>query len=364
VRRAIFGYLPDGRTVHELALSNARGITVRILSYGAIIQSLYVPDRYGTIADVVLGYSDVAGYVADPNYVGAVIGRYANRIAGGRFVLESEMFSLARNDGDNSLHGGSLGFGKQLWSIEDVREGPCGSVTLRYVSVDGEEGYPGTLSTTATYSLDDDGCLALTIEAETDKPTIANLTGHSYFNLAGEASGVSALGHRLYIDADRYTPIDRDLIPTGVVAPVARTPLDFRQASLVGARIREARHEQIRFGKGYDHNFILSDGVLSEPKLAARLEEPNSGRSLEIWTNQPGLQFYSGNFLSGAVVGKSGSAYRQSDALALEPQLFPDTPNQPTFGSAQLLPGQLYRNQIGYRFLTSPREPVFEPRSK
>jgi aldose 1-epimerase len=354
VRRAIFGYLPDGRTVHELVLSNARGMTVRILSYGAIIQSLYVPDRYGTIADVVLGYSDVAGYVADANYIGAVIGRYANRIAGGRFVLEGEMVTLARNDGENSLHGGSLGFGKQLWSIEDVREGPCGSVTLGYVSVDGEEGFPGTLSTTATYSLDDDNSLTLTIVAKTNKTTIANLTGHSYFNLAGEASGVSALGHRLHIDADRYTPVDHDLIPTGVMAPVAGTPFDFREASFVGARIREARHEQIRFGKGYDHNFILSDTVLPEPRLAARVEESNSGRSLEVWTNQPGLQLYSGNFLDGAVVGKSGLAYRQSDALALEPQLFPDTPNQPSFGSALLLPGHLYRNHIKYRFGTSP----------
>lgn len=338
----------------ELSLSNARGVRVRILTYGAIVQSICVPDRYGTIADVVLGYSGIAGYVSDANYFGAIIGRYANRIAGARFVLEGQKFCLARNDGENSLHGGLRGFGKQLWSIEDVREGNCGSVILRCISPDGEEGYPGTLSTTATYTLDDEGRLDLLIEAETDKPTIVNLTGHSYFNLAGEASGVSALNHRLYIDADRYTPIGSDLIPTGILAPVTRTPFDFREPSPVGARIREAHQEQIRFGKGYDHNFVLSDGVSSNPRLAARLEEPNGGRTLEIWTNQPGLQFYSGNFLDGTVVGKSGLTYRQSDALALEPQLFPDTPNQPSFGSAELLPGQLYRNHIGYRFITSP----------
>lgn len=340
--------------MHELNLRNARGVHVRILTYGAIIQSIWVPDRYGTIADVVLGYSNVAGYVADSNYFGAVIGRYANRIAKARFNLDGESFSLFRNDGENSLHGGLGGFGKRLWSIEDVREGPSGGVTLRYTSPDGEEGYPGTLSTTATYSLDDEGRLDLIIEAETDKPTIANLTGHSYFNLAGEASGRSALDHRLFINADRYTPISQDLIPAGALAPVAQTPFDFREPAVIRARIRDGNDEQIRFGKGYDHNFVLSEGVSAEPRLAARLEEPNSGRILKIWTNQPGLQFYSGNFLDGAVVGKSGLAYRQSDAVALEPQLFPDTPNRPEFGSALLLPGQVYRNQISYRFLTLP----------
>src|SRR3990170_6466569 len=354
VRRATFGQLPDGRVVDELTLCNARGMRVGILSYGAIVQSICVPDRHGTIADVVLGCKDVAGYVADPNYFGAVVGRYANRIAGGRFVLEGQTFSLGRNDGENSLHGGPLGFSKQLWSIEDIREGSCGSVTLRYISPDGEGGYPGTLSTTATYSLDDGDRLDLTIEAETDKATIVNLTGHSYFNLAGEASGVSALDHLLHVDADRYTPIGHDLIPTGALAPVEGTPFDFRESCLVGARVRNGRDDQILFGKGYDHNFVLTEGLSRDSRLAARLEEPNSGRVLEVWTNQVGLQFYSGNFLNGAAVGKSGLAYRQSDALALEPQLFPDTPNRPNFGSAQLLPGQIYRNQIGYRFLISP----------
>lgn len=354
IQRAIFGHLPDGRAVDELNLTNARGVRVRILSYGAIVQSICVPDRHGNIADVVLGYPDMAGYLADPNYIGAVVGRYANRIAGGRFVLGGQSYSLAQNNGQNSLHGGPRGFDKQLWSIEDVREGPRGSVTLGYVSPAGEEGFPGTLSATATYSLDDDGRLDLMIEAESDELTIANLTGHSYFNLAGEASGLSALNHRLTINAERYTPIGSDLIPTGVLAPVAGTPFDFRQPTPVGERIGESDDEQIRFGNGYDHNFVLSEGTSAEPRLAARLEETGSGRILELWTNQPGLQFYSGNFLRSDVPGKGGSPYRRSDALALEPQLFPDTPNQPGFGSAELSPGQRYRNQISYRFLTSP----------
>ena len=335
-----------------LTLSNARGVQVRILTYGATVQSLSVPDRNGNLGDVVLGYPDMAGYLADPNYCGAVVGRYANRIAGGRFALGNRNFSLAQNDGDNSLHGGFRGFSKQLWSIEDVREGPLPSVTLGYTSPDGEEGFPGTLSATATYSLDDEGRLDLTIEARTDELTIANLTGHAYFNLAGEACRASTLNHRLQINADHYTPIGRDLIPVGVLAPVAGTPFDFRAPALVGDRIGEIDNEQILFGNGYDHNFVISDAVSAETRLAARLEEPGSGRVMELWTNQPGLQFYSGNFLRSTVAGKNGQMFRQSDALALEPQLFPDTPNQPGFGSAELHPGQLYRNKISYRFST------------
>lgn len=339
--------------MHEIVLSNARGIHVHLLTYGAIVRSLYVPDRHGALDDVVPGYSNISGYLADSNYFGAVIGRYANRISRARFALEGQTFSLAQNDGQNSLHGGTRGFSRQLWSIEDVRAAAFGSVTLQYVSPDGEEGYPGKLTATATYSLNDAGHLNLTIEAETDRPTIVNLTGHSYFNLAGCAADASALGHRLCIDAEYYTPIGPDLIPTGVLAPVAGTPFDFREAAVVGSRMREAPCEQIRLAKGYDHNFILSRAVSPEARLAACLECPDNGRIMELWTNQPGLQFYSGNHLGGAVPGKGGLAYRQFDALALEPQLFPDTPNQPAFGTAELLPGRLYRNQISYRFSTS-----------
>ena len=339
--------------MHGLNLANARGVRVRILTYGAIVQSICVPDRYGTLADVVLGYPDLAGYLTDQSFCGAVVGRYANRIAGGRFVLDGRRFALAQNDRGNSLHGGPRGFGKQLWSVEDLREGPSGSVTLHYVSPDGEEGYPGTLSTTATYALDGEGRLDLTLEAETDRPTIVNLTGHSYFNLAGEASGASALDHQLYLNAERFTPVDRDLIPTGVLASVAGTPFDFRRPTLVGERIGDSSDEQMLFGHGYDHNFVLADGVSTDARLAARVEESSSGRVLELWTNQPGVQFYSGNFLGGGAPGKGGSVYRPRDALALEPQLFPDTPNQPSFGSAELHPGQRYRNLISYRFLTS-----------
>lgn len=352
IGRATFGFLPDGREVHELRLSNAGGMGVRILSYGGIVQSIRVPDRYGNIADVVLGHADVAGYIADSNYCGAIIGRYANRIAGGRFALDGRTYSLPQNDGNNTLHGGSRGFDKQLWSIDDIREGPRGSVRLSYVSPDGDEGFPGMLSATATYSLGEDGRLDLMLEAETDQPTIANLTGHSYFNLAGMGSGISAFAHRLWINAEHYTPIDCELIPTGTLAPVAGGPFDFREAALVSENMGDRRDEQIRLANGYDHNFILSDGDSGDVRLAARLEEPGSGRAMELWTNQPGLQFYSGNFLRTATPGKGGRLFRPNDAMALEPQLFPDTPNKSGFGSARLAPGERYRNMISYRFST------------
>ena len=352
--RTVFGTLPDGRTVEEVTLTNGKGVTARILSWGALLRCLDVPDRAGKPADVVLGYNDLAGYLAKPNYFGVSVGRYANRIRAGRFTLDGQAYTLATNDGPNALHGGVAGFDKRLWTITGVTGGAAPSVTLRYVSPDGEEGYPGTLTATATYRLDDTNTLTVTYAATTDKPTIVNLTNHSFFNLAGEGSGRSILDQTLTIPAERYTPVDATLIPTGEHRPVAGTPFDFRMPTVIGARIRDGRDVQIARGRGYDHNWVVTGAPTAEPHLVARVDEPGSGRVLEIASTQPGVQFYAGNFLDATAVGKSGLAYRQSDALALEPELFPDTPNQPAFGSARLDPGQTYRNVITYRFSTRP----------
>lgn len=355
VERASFGALPDGREVEAITLSNASGVKARIITYGAILQGLESADRYGKTADIVLGYSDLGGYLAKPNYFGATIGRYANRIAGGRFMLDGKSYTLARNDGPNSLHGGKAGFDKVLWQVLEVKDGDTPSVTLAYTSPDGEEGYPGTLKATATYTLNRANELSIEYRADTDKPTIVNLTSHSYFNLAGEASGKSILGHRLNIPADRYTPVDATLIPTGELRSVAGTSFDFRQPQLIGARIRDGKETQLLLGRGYDHNYVLNSGVTGPPRLAARLEDPESGRVLELLSDQPGLQFYSGNFLDAMVAGKSGKIYRQGDGLCLEPQLFPDTPNKPDFGSARLEPGQTYRARMILRLSVAER---------
>ncbi|WP_342142392.1 aldose epimerase family protein [Methylobacterium fujisawaense] len=352
--RTVFGTLPDGRSVEEVTLTNGKGITARILSWGALLRSLDVPDRSGKAADVVLGYNDLASYLTKGSYFGVSVGRYANRIRAGRFTLDGQTYTLATNDGPNALHGGAAGFDKRLWTITAVKGGAAPSVTLRYVSPDGEEGYPGTLTATATYTLDATDTLTVTYEATTDKPTIVNLTNHSFFNLAGEGSGRSILDQTLTIPAERFTPVDATLIPTGAHLPVAGTPFDFRKPTVIGARIRDGRDEQIVRARGYDHNWVVTDAPTAEPHLVARVEDPESGRIREVASNQPGVQFYAGNFLNATVVGKSGLAYRQSDALALEPELFPDTPNQPAFGSARLDPGKTYRNVIAYRFSTSP----------
>jgi aldose 1-epimerase len=353
--RARFGTLADGRPVEAVTLVNAHGVSARVLNYGAILQSLVAPDRDGRKADIALGYADMAAYLAKPNYFGATVGRYANRIAGGRFTIDGTAYTLAVNDGPNALHGGKKGFDKVLWTIVETNGGPKAHVTLRYTAADGEEGYPGALTVTATYTLDEQDTLIVDYRATTTRPTIVNITNHSFFNLGGEGSGRSILDHRLTIPAESITPVNAVLIPTGAFRPVADTPFDFRTPMVIGARIRDGRDEQIRFGQGYDHNYVLGRGVSAAPRLAARVEDPVSGRVLEILTNQPGVQFYAGNFLDGTAVGKSGLAYRQSDGLALEPQVFPDTPNQPAFGSARLDPGKTYHSQIVYRLSTSPR---------
>ncbi|PZN30579.1 MAG: galactose-1-epimerase [Proteobacteria bacterium] len=347
-----FGVLADGTPVPAVELSNANGVTVRIIALGAAIQSLRVPDRNGTLADVVLGHRSVGEYLDKPQYFGATVGRYANRIAGGKFRLDGREYTLERNDGPNHLHGGTLGFDKVLWRIESVTRGTPGRVVLKHVSPDGHGGYPGTLEVTVSYTLDDLDRLTVEYRARTDKPTIVNITNHSYFNLAGEGSGRDIMGHRLTIFADAYTPVDETLIPQGPPRSVAGTPFDFRQPQAIGARIRDASEQQLLIGRGYDHNFVLN-GTPGELRLAARLEDPDSGRVLELATTAPGLQFYSGNFLDGTSIGKAARSYRQGDGLCLEPQVFPDSPNRPDFPSARLDPGAEYVHVMQLRFSTA-----------
>lgn len=351
-KRTSFGALSDGRKVEAVELSNANGMSARIVTLGAAIQALSVRDAQGKSADVVLGYGTAAEYLAKPQYFGVTVGRYANRIAKGKFTLDGKSYTLAVNDGPNHLHGGKQGFDKVLWTIDSVKSGSPASVVMSYTSPDGEEGYPGTLKVTATYSLTDKNELAIDYKATTDKPTIVNITNHAYFNLAGEASNEGILDHRLMLAADAFTPVDSTLIPTGERTPVAGTPFDFRKATPIGLRVRDGKNEQLRFGRGYDHNFVLN-GAAGTMRLAARLEDPKSGRVMELLTTAPGVQFYSGNFLDGTSVGKSGHIYRQGDALCLEPQVFPDAPNQKSFPSARLDPGQTYANSMILRFSTA-----------
>ena len=351
--RERFGQLPDGAAVEAVTLSNSHGLSVRIIAYGAAIQSLKVPDRHGKTADVVLAYPDMNGYLAKPQYFGATVGRYANRIAGGTFALDGQRVELTKNDGANALHGGVRGFDKQLWTISEVKHGPTASVTLTRVSHDGEEGYPGAVKASITYALNERNELVTTYAATTDKPTVINMSNHSLFNLAGVADGRDALGETLTIAADTYTPVNSALIPTGELRPVAGTPFDFRNPHVIGERIRQAKDPQLTIGRGYDHNWVLRGGVTRQPRFAARLADPKSGRVMELWTTEPGVQFYSGNFLDGTSVGADHILYRQGDGLALEPQHFPDSPNQPTFPSTRLNPGETYRHLSIYRFSNS-----------
>lgn len=351
-KRVAFGALSDGRKVEAVELTNSKGVSARIITLGASVQALSVPDKQGKSADIVLGYKSAADYLAKPQYFGVTVGRYANRIAKGQFSLDGKTYSLAANDGPNHLHGGAKGFDKVLWQIDSVKSGSPASVVLSYTSPDGEEGYPGTLKTIATYSLSDTNELTIDYRATTDKPTIVNITNHSYFNLAGEAGAADILGHRLTLSADAYTPVDATLIPTGEMRSVVGTPFDFRKPTLIGARVRDGNDEQIRFGRGYDHNFVVN-GAAGTMRLAARVEDPVSGRVMELLTTAPGVQFYSGNFLDGTSQGKSGRIYRQGDALCLEPQVFPDAPNQKGFPTARLDPGKTYGNAMILRFSTA-----------
>lgn len=348
-KREQAGKLKDGTAIEAVTLSSANGVSARILTYGATLQTLSGPDRAGKIADVTLGYDDVASYETHPNYFGVTVGRYANRVGGGTFSLDGRSYQLPLNDKTNSLHGGTVGFDKKVWRIVSVNSGPSASVVLALTSPDGDEGYPGKLEVKVTYSLDDAGALTIAFDAATDKPTIVNMTNHALFNLAGEGSPTGAMGHMLTIPAAAFTPVDAKLIPTGERRPVADTVFDFRNAHLIGQDLRDSREEQIRFGLGYDHNFALDKGVTAKPELAARLVDPVSGRTLEVLTTEPGVQFYTGNFLDGTLAGKSGHFYRQGDGIALEPQKFPDAPNKPGFVSARVDPGKPYRHVMVYR---------------
>jgi aldose 1-epimerase len=350
VLREGFGQLPDGGTVEMVRLRGDNGFEARVISYGAVVQSIFVPDRAGQLADVVLGREDLAGYVAARKFLGATVGRFANRIAGGRFELDGNAYQLTTNDGANALHGGLHGFDRKNWSVTAIGEKPAPFVTLSYVSPDGEEGYPGQLITSLTYSLSDGMELSVAFSAATDKPTIVNLTNHSFFNLGGvEANGSGILDHRLTIAADRYLPVRPDGIPLAAPDLVDASPFDFRTMHRVGIRLHDMI-EQVQIRQGYDHCYCLRGGKTSQPRLAAHVEDPRSGRILELLTDQPGVQFYSGNFLDGSVTGKYGRVYRQYDALCLEPQVYPDTPNRPDFPSARLDPGQTYRHTSLYRF--------------
>lgn len=347
--RASFGHTADGKNVDIVTLTNSHGMRASVISYGASLQSLLVPDRDGKFADVVLGYDTLKGYLDRRQYFGATVGRYANRIAHGTFTLNGKAYHLTLNDGKNSLHGGTKGFDMQVWKVIDVKSGPAPSVTMEYVSPDGDQGYPGTLTVKATYVLSDDNQLRISYLATTDKPTIVNLSNHTYWNLAGEGSG-SVMGQELMIPGEAITPVgDAASIPTGKIVPVADTPYDFRITKPIGRDIRDGRSQQLLFGHGYDMNWVISRKEV-EPRVVARVEDPHSGRVMTVWSSKPGLQFYSGNFLDGTTVGKDHHIYRQGDAFVLEPQLFPDTPNHPNFGSARLMPGEVYQNVIVYRF--------------
>jgi aldose 1-epimerase len=350
VKRSEFGKMPDGQAVDLYTLTNRHGMQVAITNYGGRVVSWLAPDRHGEMADVVLGFDSLDGYLHDNSYFGAIVGRYANRIGKARFMLDGTEFRLAQNDGPNSLHGGRKGFDKVLWKARPLSTKEP-SIELSYLSPDGEEGYPGNLSVKVVYSLTENNELRIDYTATTDKDTVLNLTNHSYFNLAGQGNG-DILKHLMMINADRFTPIDDTLIPTGELRKVDGTPFDFRKPVAIGARINDS-NEQLKFGMGYDHNFVLNRRGHSLT-LAARVTEPNSGRVLEVLTTQPGLQFYSGNFLDGTIHGKGGKAYGYRSAFCLETQHFPDSPNKPQFPSTELKPGQTYHQITVYRLSTAP----------
>jgi aldose 1-epimerase len=347
VTRAPLGRLPDGRPVDVFTLSNGQGLEMRAISYGAIIVSLHAPDRSGHLDDIVLGFDDFAGYLGPSPYFGAVVGRYANRIARGHLSIDGRVHPIAINDPPHHIHGGVRGFDKAMWDADEDASPEGASVTFRYVSPAGEENYPGRLRALVTYTLTDRDELRIDYAARTDATTVVNLTQHSYFNLAGSGRG-DVLGHELTIDADQYLPIDATSIPTGVVAPVAGTPFDFRTPAAIGLRIDQV-DEQLAHGAGYDHCYVVrraGPGLVA----AARLDDPSSGRRLDVQTTEPGLQFYSGNRLDGRIRGKSGRVYGPRAGLSLETQHFPDSPNHPEFPSTVLQPGDEYRSTTVFTF--------------
>jgi aldose 1-epimerase len=346
IQHSSFGHLPDGTAIDLYRLRNSRGMEAHITNYGGVVTYLSAPDRQGHYADVVLGYDSLAGYLKSSPYFGALIGRYGNRIARGSFSLNGIRYALAINDAPNSLHGGTVGFDKVAWKATDARVSPDGpTLSLLYVSADGEEGYPGRLTVHATYTLTADNALRLEFTATCDKDTVINLTQHTYFNLRGQGDVLHSVAQ---INAKEFTPVDSTLIPTGELRPVNGTPFDFRTPTPIGARIA-VDDEQIRFAGGYDHNWVI-DKPAGALGVMATVYEPQSGRVVEASSTEPGLQFYTGNFLDGTITGKRGQLYRRRDAFTLEPQHYPDSPNHPGFPSTVLKPGQTYRNVIAYRF--------------
>ena len=346
-----FGTTGDGTTVYTYTLVNKNGMEARITNYGGTVLSLLVPDSTGRTTDVVLGFDSLSDYIKDSPYFGSLIGRYGNRIGKGRFTLNGKEYLLAMNNGSNHLHGGLKGFDKVVWNVLDRESVEGRTLALSYLSKDGEEGYPGNLSVKVTYTLiEDRNVLEIRYSATTDKPTVVNLTHHSYFNLAGAGSG-DILSHVLSINADRFTPVDSGLIPTGVLKDVEGTPLDFRTPKAIGERIADSTCHQLKFGGGYDHNWVLNKkaGAL---ELAAVIREPSSGLTMEVVTTEPGLQFYSGNFLDGHHIGKGAKPYKHRYGFCLETQHFPDSPNKPEFPTTVLNPGETYSSTTFYRFLT------------
>ena len=343
-----FGKTPDGQPLDLYVLTAKGGAEASITNYGGAVVSLKVPDRNGKLADVVLGYDNADGYVNDKSFFGALVGRYGNRIGHAQFALDGKTYTLAKNNGENSLHGGIKGFNKAVWTAKIIPAKDGQSLELSYLSKDGEEGFPGNLKVSVIYTLTDSNALRITYSATSDKKTVVNLTNHSYFNLAGQGSG-DILGHLLIIRADKFTPVDAGLIPTGEFRDVAGTPFDFRKELAIGARI-DQDEEQLKLGGGYDHNFVLQRSNDPEESLAARVLEPVSGRILEVWTTEPGVQFYTGNFLDGKTIGKGGVTYPKRSAFCLETQHFPDSPNQPKFPSAVLNAGERYHTITTYKF--------------
>lgn len=339
----------DGSAIESLTLANDEGIEATILTYGATLQRLVAPDRNGRLEDVTLGFDDPLDYVRQRKFFGVTVGRYANRIANGRFTLDNVTYQLPTNNGPNMLHGGPDGFDRHNWRVVAVSAGETASVVLALTSPDGDMGFPGKLEATVTYTLDEDGSLSITMEAVADKPTIVSMTNHSLFNLAGADLSSGTSTHRLHIAASHFLPVDATRIPTGEVRAVAATAFDFTTLRQLASAIRDGIDAQIAIARGYDHNFVLDKGTTATPEFAARLEDPASGRVVEVFTTEPGLQLYSGNALDGTVIGKRGALYRMGDGIALEPQRFPDAPNQPKFGSVRLDPGEIYRHTMIYR---------------
>ncbi|QNE04305.1 aldose epimerase family protein [Croceicoccus marinus] len=344
-----FGTLADGTEVTKITLTGRNGVSVSILTLGATLHEFMVPDRDGNVEDILVSYEDLSDYAEAPNYWGATIGRYANRIAGGTFTLDGKTYQLTQNDGENSLHGGGNAWDVRNWKVESVTSGDTASVRLSLMSPDGENGYPGAVNAAVTYFLDDAGSLRIQFDAATNKPTIINMTNHALFNMAGEGAEEGAMGNVLTVPASHYTPVNENLIPTGELRPVEGSVFDFRAGKPMHDGLRDGTNQQIVYGRGFDHNFALDKGVTAQPEMAARLADPVSGRVLEVLTTEPGLQVYTGNFLDGTYIGKNSHVYRMGDGIALEPQKFPDAPNQPEFASTRVDPGKPYRHVMIYR---------------